>query len=234
VPSETSDRREARDLELQHWFSPAFPVGGYAYSHGIERAVEAGLVTNAVTLAEWIEDIVAHGTGPNDCIFLAEAFRVAQGWQAVGVPSALSTVAQLALALGASSERRLETLQQGAAFRDLQMAIEPMPCLNWFDDLPTAFPIVVGVVAAKRGHQIETVLPAYLQAFAANLFAAGIRLAVIGQTEVQKRVMQLRPLVLGIAREAAGSTLDDLGSMSLKADLMVMQHETQIGRLFRS
>jgi urease accessory protein len=226
--------REARDLELQHWFSPAFPVGGYAYSHGIERAVEAEIVTNADTLTNWIEDILTYGTGRNDCILLAEAFRIAKGWQGDDVPAALPDIAQLALALGASSERRLETLQQGAAFRDLHMAIEPMPCLGWFDDLPTAFPIVVGIVAAKRGHELAAVLPAYLQAFAANLFAAGIRLAVIGQTEVQKRLMLLRPVVLGIARAAATSTLDDLGTMSLKADLMAMQHETQIGRLFRS
>src|SRR6185436_17327633 len=64
---------------LMTWLSPAFPVGGYSYSHGLEWVIEAGGVRDAAGLGDWIEDILAHGAGRSDVIFLAEAWRAVAG-----------------------------------------------------------------------------------------------------------------------------------------------------------
>jgi urease accessory protein len=62
---------------LMIWLSPAYPVGSYSYSHGLEWTVEARDVKDAATLGTWVEDVLAHGAGRSDVIFLAEAWRAA-------------------------------------------------------------------------------------------------------------------------------------------------------------
>src|SRR5262245_13811613 len=77
---------------LMIWLSPAYPVGGYSYSHGLEWAVEAGQVTGSVALACWIEDLLMHGAGRTDIIFLAEAWRA----MTASDTASLGAVAELA------------------------------------------------------------------------------------------------------------------------------------------
>ena len=62
-------------LSLIQWLSPAFPTGGYAYSHGLEQAVVDGSLTDAPSLRHWLEDILTHGSGRQDAILLACALR---------------------------------------------------------------------------------------------------------------------------------------------------------------
>ena len=96
-------------LRLLAWLSPAFPTGGFAYSHGLEWAVEAGDVRYGETLREWVEDVLERGAGRTDAILLRHAW---------GAPDAasLAAVAELAGAIAPSRERRQETLDQGEAF----------------------------------------------------------------------------------------------------------------------
>ncbi|WP_430702222.1 urease accessory protein UreF, partial [Mesorhizobium captivum] len=62
-------------LRLMAWLSPSFPVGGFSYSHGLERAVHDGLVADRETLAEWLETLVEMGSGWNDAVLFAESWR---------------------------------------------------------------------------------------------------------------------------------------------------------------
>jgi urease accessory protein len=224
-------------LEFQRlaWFSPAFPVGGFAYSHGLEAAVEAGLVTGGESLAGWISDILTLGTGRNDAIVIGEAWRIATGAE----PSAahrLHALSDLALALGQASERRLESAQQGASFLALIRRAWPHERLAelWPHDREIAFPVVVGLAGGLHGQPLQPLASAHLQAFAGNLLAAAIRLALIGQSEAQARLAQLQPQILAIASLAQTATSDDLGGVAFMVDLMAMHHETLNGRLFRS
>lgn len=226
---------ETAEFQRLHWFSPAFPVGGYAYSHGIEKAVETGDVHNAVSLEHWIGDILRLGAGRNDAILLAETWRrVTAGarWN-----DELVALNDLAVALCLSAERRLETVQQGAAFHALICKAWPHEGLP---DVPDearanlAFPIAVGMAGAAHGHALYPLARAYLQGFAGNLIAAGIRLAVIGQSEAQARLAALMPLITAVARKAETQTLEDIGGSAFRADLMSVRHETQTTRLFRS
>ena len=81
--TQTACKRRGSELaqpslaRLMTWLSPAFPVGGFSYSHGLEWVVETGKVKDAATLGDWIEDMLVHGAGRTDAIFLAEAWRAA-------------------------------------------------------------------------------------------------------------------------------------------------------------
>jgi urease accessory protein len=214
-------------LPLSIWLSPSFPVGAFAYSHGLEWAVESGAVHDAATLREWIEDLVTHGSARNDAILVAEAWRAARD------EMRLAEVHELALALAPSRERRLESAAQGSAFVTAIRAAWPCATLALFDG-DVAYPVALGAAAAGHDLPLLPTLEYFLLAFVANLVSAGVRLGVIGQTDGQRITAALLPSVRATAQIALTSTLDDLGSATIASDLASMQHETQYSRLFRS
>src|ERR1700733_9805174 len=103
-------------LNLLAWLSPAFPTGAFAYSHGLEWAVEAGNIKDGDSLLCWLTDVLALGSGRTDTILLRHAHRTA------GDPAALREVVSLATACAPARERRDEALNQGRAF---QLAVAP-------------------------------------------------------------------------------------------------------------
>ncbi|HWE20926.1 MAG TPA: urease accessory protein UreF [Hyphomicrobiaceae bacterium] len=215
------------------WLSPAYPVGGYSYSHGLEWTVEAGKVHDAATLGDWIEAILHHGAGRSDGILLAATWRAV----ATGDERALAETVELAAALAPSAERRLETLSQGAAFLEATRPVWPSAAL---DRLATreaqqiAYPVAVGACAAAHGLPLAHTARAYLQAFAASLVSAGARLIPLGQTDGLRVLARLEPLIPPLVTRALDASLDDIGGISTMADIASMRHETQYTRLFRS
>jgi len=217
---------------LMIWLSPAYPVGGYSYSHGLEWTVEAGKVGDAATLGAWIEDVLAHGAGRSDVIFLAEAWRAL----AAGDIGALEQAAALAAAFSPSAERRLETMAQGTAFLAATLAAWPKPELEALaaDGREVAYPIAVGAAAAEHGLPLVGTAQAFAQAFAANLVSAGVRLIPLGQSDGLRVLARLEPLIPRVVACALGASLDDVGGAAIAADIASMRHETQYTRLFRS
>jgi urease accessory protein len=218
---------------LQIWFSPSFPVGAYAYSHGLERAVEAGSVMDRASLAGWIADLVAHGSIGNDLVLVAATWRAI----AVSDVKVLHETAELAAALYPSAERKLESVTQGGSFLDAIDAAWPTDTIHrlrtsWPGEV--AYPVAVGVAAAGHGVALDALLEAYAVAFVGNLASAAIRLGVIGQTDAQRLQPELMTTIDAAVTTAATSTLADLGSATWSADLCSMEHETQYTRLFRS
>jgi urease accessory protein len=209
---------EAAIQILATWFSPAYPVGAFSYSHGLEFAVEEGRVSDRADLQEWVSDLLAHGAGRSDAILLAET------WCADDP----APVAELAEALAPTSERHLETMAQGAAFARTTAAV-------WDIDLaPMPYPVAVGRAARLLGLPLAPTLTLYVQGFAAGVISAGVRLIPLGQTDGQRVTARLLPLTARIAAEAALARLDDVGGCALQADLASMRHETQYTRLYRS
>jgi urease accessory protein len=213
------------------WLSPAFPVGGFSYSHGLEWVVEAGGAKDAGTLGDWIEGILLHGAGRTDAIILAETWRAVSA----GNVAALDEVAELASAFVPSAERRLEILAQGAAFLSAVKAVWPHPAL---EALATheeiAFPVAVGACAAVHGLPLAETAQAFVQAFAANLVSAGVRLIPLGQTDGLRVSARLEPLIPRLVASALGAAIGDIGGIAVMADIASMRHETQYTRLFRS
>jgi urease accessory protein len=208
-------------LHLLVWLSPAFPTGGFAYSHGLEWAIEAGDINDADTLFDWLTDVVAHGSVRSDTILLRHAHRK------VSDPNALRDIAALGLAAAPSRERRDEALSQGRAFA---LAVEPWAQVP--GDMPYA--VAVGAAAAGKAIPEDGTAAAYVQAVVANLISAAVRLVPLGQTAGLRVLAALEPEILATAEATRTASLDDLGGCAFRSDLAAMRHETQYTRLFRS
>jgi urease accessory protein len=220
---------------LQTWFSPSFPIGGFAYSQGLESAAAAGLVKDETALLGWLGDLIEAGAISNDLILAACAWRAAgaRNW------SALDEVAELAAALLPSAERRLESLTQGASFLEAVSA-------SWRSEMLTealdhssepkafAYAVAAGLAAAAHGLRLVPLLEAFALSFVAGQVSAAIRLGIIGQTSGQRIIAALLPAIGGAAARASIAALEDLGSASFSADLCTMEHETLYTRLFRT
>lgn len=210
---------DAALLTLTQWLSPAFPVGGYAYAHGLEWAISAGDVRSAETLAAWLGDVVAHGAGRADAILLCVALS----------PKAdLAALSDLGRALAPARERLEETLAQGRAFLAATNALTGAA----LPDMP--YPVAVGAAARGLGLAPERVAGLYLHAFASNLVQAAVRFVPLGQTEGQQVLAGLHPVILRVAAQAAQAGLDDIGGTALRADMAAMRHETMDVRIFRT
>jgi len=216
-----TDRRPL--LNLLAWLSPAFPTGAFAYSHGLEWAVEAGDINDGDTLGQWLKDVVTHGSGRSDTILLRQAHRAAAD------PVALRGIVSLATACAPARERRNEALNQGQAF---QLAVAPWTTTALPEDAP--YSVAVGVAAGQRGIPEDDTAVAYLQTFATNLISAAVRLVPLGQTAGLRVLAALEPVILATADETRGAALDDVGGCAFRSDLAAMRHETQYTRLFRS
>lgn len=220
------DRELQALLRLTAWLSPAFPVGSFAYSGGLERAVADGLVRDTDMLRRWLETLIGNGSIWNDAVLLAESHRSHNG------ATRLAELTELAAALAGSRERHQETVLLGEAFL---MAAQAWPD-DVFSRLPkkTAYPVAVGAVTGAHGIALEKALAAFLHAYLSQAVSAGIRLGVAGQKDGLAILSGLEGHVIGIATRAARSSLDDLGSATVQADIAGLRHETQQTRLFRS
>lgn len=218
---------------LMTWLSPAYPVGGFSYSHGLEHAVEAGQVRAADDLAAWIATVLEQGAGPVDAALFAAAWRATHAAD----DRALDWLVELARAWRGTAETALESAAQGAAFVAITTAAWPDAELHRAATrhggrLP--FAVAVAIAAAAQCIALQPALLAYLQAFAANLVSAGVRLVPLGQTDGQRVIARLESIVLRAAQTAVEADLDELGTAAPLLDWCSMKHETQYTRLFRS
>lgn len=220
-------------LPLLVWLSPAYPVGAFAYSHGLEWAVEAGDIKDAATLKGWVADLIGHGGPFCDAVLLAHAWRALRA----GSNPGLREAAELAAAFAPSRERQMETLNQGDAFMTATRAAWPAPGLERLQaawEGRVAYPVAVGVAAAAHGLPLAPTLSAYLTAVAANLVSAAVRLVPLGQTDGNRVLAGLVAEVRAAAQAAPDVPLDALAGAALRSDIAAMRHETQYTRLFRS
>ncbi|WP_246737287.1 urease accessory protein UreF [Nordella sp. HKS 07] len=213
-------------VRLMTWLSPSFPIGAFSYSHGLEQAVHQGIIASRNDLAEWIEDMISHGSLWNDAVLLAEA------WHATvdGDLRRLRQVAQWGEAMAVSAERHLETMEQGRSFLKAARAWGNTPG----DCSQMPYPVAVGGVAARLKASLENACTAHLQACAGNLISAGVRLIPLGQTEGTLIMAGLEDLIVAVAGKAARSSLADLGSATFAVDMASMRHEILPVRVFRS
>ena len=217
---------------LLTWLSPAYPVGAYAYSHGLEYAVEADLVSDESSLLRWIEGVVAFGAGRIDAAFFVEAWRAVTDHD----ERALAEVAERAAAMRGTAELALESAQQGEAFLKTLRETAPSDRLARFASaVPIhAYPTAVAIAAAISDIPLRPALLAFTQAFAANLVSAGVRLIPLGQLAGQRVIDGIRPTVIATTEAALKHRPCEIGSAAAMIDWSSMRHETQYTRLFRS
>jgi urease accessory protein len=224
---------DAALYRLMAWLSPAYPTGAFSYSHGLEYAVEAGRVVTADALVEWVATVIDAGAGCVDAALFAAAWRAAEA----GDDAALDAAVEVASAWRGSAETALESAAQGAAFLAVTQAAWAHPALGELSRRhqgQVPLPAAVGAACGWHGIPLAAALATYLQAFAANLVSAGVRLIPLGQTDGQRAIAALEPVVARAAAAALNADPDALGTAAPLLDWGSMKHETQYTRLFRS
>jgi urease accessory protein len=209
---------DSKLITVMQWLSPAFPIGGFAYSHGLEWAINKGYVSNREELQKWISDLLEYGSLKNDAILIK---LVLQG-------SDPKEINELAMALCPASERLSETQLQGGAFCKIMREVWSLE----IDDL--TLPIALALAAKNESIDQNLVVPAYLHSFCSNLISVAMRLIPIGQTDGQKTLRELSPLILDSVKSVAKSDIDDLGSNCFLSDVSAMQHEYLPSRVFKT
>lgn len=222
--------------DLLTWMSPSYPVGAFAHSSGLEWAVEEALVTDRASCAAWIEDWISRGGGWSDAVIFSFAHRAAEAMDGRD----LLQVAELALALQTTAERRVEATAQGGAFRRIARSTAACAALSLLDELSDdqlCYPVAVACVTAGHDAELEPALTAYLHGIVANLASAAQRLVPLGQTDGQLIIAGSRALVAETVTLAAGldgEPFDHIATAGFMADIASMAHETQYTRLFRT
>lgn len=215
------------DLQkLLTWLSPAFPVGAFAWSAGLEAAIVARTLHDRLTTQQWVEGNLLHGAIRTDAILLAHAHRNATA------PAELRDLADLCLALTPARERHDETTITGASFITAAKAW-PTPVLANLPD-PCPYPIAVGAIAAGHTIDLEATLLAYLTATVHGQVSVAVRLIPIGQSDGLAIMAALEPAIASTAALCQHAALDDIGSVAYAADIAQMTHETLTTRIFRS
>lgn len=208
-------------LTLTQWLSPAFPVGAFAYSHGLEEAIRNGWVETATDLREWLQDITRHGSGRSDAIWIRLAYEA-------NSEAEIESLNMQCRAFAPSLERMREGERQGQAFARVTSDV-------WQMDLPPSqLPVALGLAARNADLPIDMVITLYLQSFLGNLVSAAQRLMPLGQTDAQSVLAELNHDCISIAAETEGKALDDMSSSAFLSDIASMRHETLQPRIFQS
>jgi urease accessory protein len=225
---------EAGLYRLLTWLSPAYPVGAYSYSHGIEYAVEAALIADRDGLIAYIATALEDGSGRVDAALLSAAWHAARDNEG----ERLDELAGLAAAWRGTAEMALESATQGRAFLSTTRAAWPHPGLDALAvrraDGSVALPVAVGAAAAFHGISQPLTLAGFLHAYAANLVSAGVRLIPLGQTDGQRALAALEPVVARTVATAMTTPLEEIDTAAPLIDWCSMRHEGQYTRLFRS
>ncbi len=222
-------------FRLMSWLSPAYPVGAYAFSHGLEYAVDAGLVRDRDDVRDWIATVMSVGNGYADLVFVAAAWDMD-----AGRPAALRELRELnelSLAFQGTAELRLESTAQGRAFASVTADAWPCTATDALAQLPrdeVVHAVAVGAVARSHGIGRSETLTAHAHAYAANLVSAAVRLIPLGQTDGQRITAELMPVCLAAVERAASTPMDEVSSSTPMVDVASMKHEIQYTRLFRS
>jgi urease accessory protein len=219
---------------LLAWLSPAYPIGAFSYSHGVETAVEEGFIKDRVSLVAWLETVLTGGTGCVDGALFAAAWRAAE---AKDWPT-FDAIAERAAAWRGTSEMALESRQQGGSFLSITRNAWKHPELDATHERlkgEIALPVAVALAAAVHGIALEAALGGYLHAFTANLISAAVRTVPLGQSDGQLALAALEPAVRRTVLAALAVTdLDEVGTATPLLDWCSLRHETQYTRLFRS
>lgn len=203
-------------LILQNWFSPAFPVGAFSYSGGLETAIARGAVHDRDSLADWLTVSLLNGTAFTDAVCLRAALAGGE-------------VNDLCLALCAGAERYQETTELGAAFANVMRETQDI-------DLPEglAYPVAVGLAARAFGLAPQATLAAFLQGFCMNQISVAVRAVPIGQMEGQSCLRSLMPVIERALETVMVTSPDEMGSFALAGDLCALEHETAEQRIYRT
>jgi len=214
-------------LHLLQLASPALPVGAYAYSQGLEAALEAGWLEGPA-LGDWIGDNLHFGIGRLDLPLLRSAMRACAEHDAI----ALERCNERLLAARETAELLFEDQQLGSALlRLLRSLLDPEPLAP---QRPPGYAVAFAIACERWQIAEEDALQAYAFSWLENQVAAATKLVPLGQTAAQRLLLELLDTVPAVCREAAALLDEDIGLALPGLAQASCAHEYQHTRLFRS
>jgi urease accessory protein len=217
-------------LRLLQLASPALPVGAYAYSQGLEWAVEAGWVTDEATLGGWLGEQLTESFGRVDLPIFSRLHRAAHE----GDASALERWARELVARRETRELVADDRDRGRALARLLRDLGIDAAASWAERDDAPFAALAAVAATAWNVPLEPALHAHAFGWLENQILAGVKLIPLGQVAGQRLLLDLTPRVPAVVATALALDDDEIGGTLPILAIASSLHETQYTRLFRS
>lgn len=225
------------DIKLQHahlnlWrlISPALPVGAYAYSQGLEYAVDTGWVFDEDSASDWIIGLASHSLAALDVPVLKRLYRA---WKDKDQPC-VQYWCRFLLASRESSELVAEDRQLGMALATLLTDLDVADASCWKNSKDVNFACMFALAAFHWKISVEETAQGYLWAWCENQITAAIKLVPLGQTAGQRILSRVVTVIPDAVEVALNLEDDEIGLLAHGLGIASARHETQYSRLFRS
>ena len=199
---------------LQIWFSSSFPVGSYAYSHGLEAIIDNKLIKSKNDVEEFLNALLFNGTLRNEYIFIKSIYEGKE-------------INDLMLSSASSKERQIEMIGMGNSFRKIMKQ-------SWDFELAenTAFTYCLTKAAIHFNIKFEYLIKFYLQSFISNLINVCVKHIPISQKDGQKLNVIFINKIQDFLQESEKLSLEDIGSTFFIGDLFSIKHENLETRIY--
>ena len=199
---------------LQIWFSSSFPVGSYAYSHGLEAIIDNKLIKNKDDVEEFLNALLFNGTLRNEYIFIKSVYEGKE-------------INNLILSSASSKERQIEMVDMGNSFRKIMKQ-------SWDFELAenTAFTYCLTKAAIHFNIKFEYLIKFYLQSFISNLINVCVKHIPISQKDGQKLNVIFINKIQDFLQKSEKLNLEDIGSTFFIGDLFSIKHENLETRIY--
>lgn len=230
-------------FQLLRLSSPSLPIGGFAWSQGLESAIELGWLKNTDDVHDWLRAVLEHTFAQQELPLLLRMLKSAGVGESVdeGVSAeqaeeqtALEYWNKRSLAMRESAELRMEDVHTGRAMLQLARSMNVNAAKDWPDEYETGYLTAFAIMCRHYKIAFVPAATGFVWTWLDNQIAAAIKLFPLGQTAGQLLIEGLAPIVSGLI-EAAQKVDDENLGISLPGQVMAsMLHESQYSRMFRS
>jgi len=210
-------------IQAMHLFSPSLPIGAFAFSQGLEAAIESGRVRDSETLTEWCRGVMCHSLSSLDGHYARLAYRAVSQSQFVEMNAEL-------LASRETRELLLEDTLLGSALK--KWAVDQ--AIDVPDATEYSLICLYGWIASRLDIPEDWMVASILWAWLDNQMVVAAKAIPLGQNALQGVLKTLKPLVTDCVQQSCLATGTVAHSTVPLLTILSAQHETQYSRLFRS
>ena len=199
---------------LQVWFSSSFPIGSYAYSHGLEALIDDKKIKNNNDVKEFLDALLFYGTLRNDYIFMKSIYKGQE-------------INELILASASSKERKIEMIDMGNSFRKIMKD-------SWELSLPenTSFIYCLAKAGLHFNIKFDDLIKFYLQSFISNLINVCVKHIPMSQKDGQSLNVIFINQIQEFLSHSDKLTLKDIGTTFFIGDIFAIKHEYLDSRIY--
>lgn len=217
-------------LRLWQLISPALPVGAFAYSQGLEYAIDQQWVDDEKTTQQWIRGLLTHSLSSLEVPILA---RVYKAWQKDDIQTVIYWNRYLQ-ASRESNELLMEDRHIGSALQQLLSDLSIKQVEQWPEDLKPSFATMFALAASHWTVTLNEACQGFLWSWCENQVAAAIKLVPLGQTAGQRILSTVIDDIPVAVEQGLQLSDDEIGAAAHGLGIASALHETQYTRLFRS